>query len=524
MKTPTLLLHLGLLFTILLGARLLPADDAAATYLLQSGRQPGQIDRVQIVLEIAGDRLDPAGDQVQRLALSGSGNFAYDEKTLEVAATPEGHSRSVRYYDDARAVIKVADKSEKHSLPAARRLIAVDVDAGKATLFSPRGMLTSDELELIDISANTLLLDSLLPAKPVAVGQKWRPADKVLGMILQLDEVRRSQVECLLKEVTPAVARIELAGSLSGNFHGVPCQFDVEAKCRFDRQSNRIDWVAMRIDDKREPSGVVQGLDAVATWKIRISPKSESLWLTPRVLADAPAAPSAELCRLLCQPAEAAWQLPHDRCWFLVEEHRDSVALRMMAGGANVAQCNVSSLAKVAVDACPRWNSSRARCGRPWARASVSSSRPANWPARPITASTGWWSRARFPTCRSSGITTWWPTSTAGKPPWHSPSRSKTSRPSTRRASGLVRGLRFLDPQAAASRAVSRPLGRAALLPCAEKQPPSRGIQDGGLWNQGLPPIATGCVAARRAGVGRAIAQAALLTPADAKGLAPPSE
>ncbi len=353
MKTPTLLLHLGLLFTILLGARLLPADDAAATYLLQSGRQPGQIDRVQIVLEIAGDRLDPAGDQVQRLALSGSGNFAYDEKNLEVAATPEGHSRSVRYYDDARAVIKVADKSEKHSLPAARRLIAVDVDAGKATLFSPRGMLTSDELELIDITANTLLLDSLLPAKPVAVGQKWRPADKVLGMILQLDEVRRSQVECLLKEVTPAVARIELAGSLSGNFHGVPCQLDVEAKCRFDRQSNRIDWVAMRIDDKREPSGVVQGLDAVATWKIRISPKSESLWLTPRALADAPLAPSAELCRLLCQPAEAAWQLPHDRCWFLVEEHRDSVALRMMAGGANVAQCNVSSLAKVAVERLP---------------------------------------------------------------------------------------------------------------------------------------------------------------------------
>ncbi len=353
MKNSALLTRLVVLSATLLGATLLRADEPAATYLLESGRQPGQLDRVVIVLEIAGDRLDPAGEHVTRVALSGSGNLSYDEKTLEAAATCDGHSRSVRYYDDARAVIKVGDKGDKQSLATARRLIAVDVDAGKSTLFSPRGMLTSDELDLIDISASTLLLESLLPPKPTAVGQKWRPADKALAMILQLDEVRRNQVDGVLKEVTPGVARIELSGSLSGSVHGVPCQLEIKAKCRFDRKTNRIDWVAMLIDDKREPSGVVQGLDAVATWKIRISPKSESLWLTPRALADAPLAPSAELCRLLCQPAEAAWQLPHDRCWFLVEEHRDSVALRMMAGGANVAQCNVSSLAKVAVERLP---------------------------------------------------------------------------------------------------------------------------------------------------------------------------
>ena len=78
----------------------------------------------------------------------------------------------------------------------------MDVEADKCTLFSPRGALTSDELDLIDISGNTLLLDHLLPDKPVAVGRKWRPAEKS-GRLLQLDEVRRSDVECVLNEVTP---------------------------------------------------------------------------------------------------------------------------------------------------------------------------------------------------------------------------------------------------------------------------------------------------------------------------------
>jgi hypothetical protein len=353
MKNFAKLLCWGVISAAMLRPASLQAQDAPTNYLLQSGRQAGQIDRVAIVLEIAGDRLEPADGQVHRVPLSGLGKLSYDEKTLDVAATPEGHARSVRYYDNAQAVIKVADKGDKQSLRPVRRLIAVDVEAGKSTLFAPRGTLSSDELDLIDISGNTLLLDHLLPPKPVAVGGKWRPAEKALGMILQLDEIRRCDVECTLNEVTPALARIGIAGRLSGSVHGVPCQLEIKAKCRFDRKSNRIDWFAMLIDDKREFSGVEQGLDVVAKLTVQISPKNDSFWLTSRELAGLPLAPTTDLCRLLCQPPDAAWQLTHDRCWFLVEQRRDLAALRMMSGGSDVAQCNVSSLPTVAAERLP---------------------------------------------------------------------------------------------------------------------------------------------------------------------------
>jgi hypothetical protein len=229
----------------------------------------------------------------------------------------------------------------------------VDIDAGRSTLFSPRGTLTSDELDLIDAPGNTLLLDGFLPGKPVGVGEKWKPAEKLLAMILQLDEVRRSDVECALKDVTPAVARIELSGRLSGSVHGVPCQLEIKAKCRFDRRINRIDWFAMLIDDKREVSDVEPGLDVVARLEVRISPKRESKELSPRALAGLPLKPAPELCRLLCRPPDGDWQLTHDRCWFLVDSRRDRAALRMMAQGADLAQCNVSALPTVAVERLP---------------------------------------------------------------------------------------------------------------------------------------------------------------------------
>ena len=64
-------------------------------------------------------------------------------------------------------------------------------------------------------------------------------------------DVRRSDVTCTLREVTPVVARMELAGRVSGTVNGVASEIEFKAKCRFDRKTNRIDWFAMLIGDKR---------------------------------------------------------------------------------------------------------------------------------------------------------------------------------------------------------------------------------------------------------------------------------
>ena len=253
MKQLSTLHFLGLFFALCLWGLPVGADDAAATYLIQTGRQPGQFDRVEVRLEIAGDCLRKNDDGVvKRVAMSGLANLVYDEKTLDVAATPEGLTRSVRYYERADAVIKAGDEGNKPALRQERRFVGVELDACKATLFSPRGTLTSDELDLINqVPGNTLLLDQVLPGRPVAVGQKWKLADKFLAALVVVDEVRHSNVECRLTQVTPTLARMELSGNVSGTVNGVAAEIELKAKCRFDRRSNRIDWFAMLISDKR---------------------------------------------------------------------------------------------------------------------------------------------------------------------------------------------------------------------------------------------------------------------------------
>ena len=165
----------------------------------------------------------------------------YDEKTLEIPTTVAGRWRSVRAYEKAAATIKRATELTP-SLRPSGRLMAVQIDAQAATLFSPRGPLTRDELEVTDVLANSLLLEQFLPNKPAAIGQSWKHGEKLMAMFLGLDAVTQCDVQSTLKEVTATVARFEMSGTVEGTRHDVATKIELKGKYRFDLRLKRIDW------------------------------------------------------------------------------------------------------------------------------------------------------------------------------------------------------------------------------------------------------------------------------------------
>ena len=221
------------------------ADGAKPTYLLQSGRKPGVIDRVELLLEVGGDVKELVDGKVQPMKMSVVCNLKYDEKTREIPTHPGGVWRSVRYYDDVSAVIKVEETGLKPELRPRRRLIGVEVGTPKVTLFSPHGDLSRDELDLIDILGNSLLLDRLLPDKPAAVGDSWKLPEKLLVALLGLDAIAKTDVQCVLGDVTDAAASMQISGRVEGALGGVSTEIELKAKYRFNRKTMRIDWLAL---------------------------------------------------------------------------------------------------------------------------------------------------------------------------------------------------------------------------------------------------------------------------------------
>jgi len=312
-----------------------PAQAAGQqkTYLFLSGRTPAVVDRVEVQLEVGGNLKVTAEDKVKRMKMSVVGNLIYDEKTLEVSPGSGGCLRSVRYYDKATAVLKVEDTQLKPALRDDRRLIGVEIDAPTTTVFSPRGTLTREELDLIDVLGNSLLLDQLLPQGPVAEGDTWKHSEKLMATLLGLDAVGQTDVQSVLSEVTDAAAIFELAGRIEGAVGGVATEIQLKAKYRFVRDSKRIDWLGLLVKEQRSIGHVRPGLDVVARLQVRILPQSGSTRLTDAALDDLPLEPTTRLSRLTYNSSQGDWCFRHDRCWHMTSEDSQLTVLRLIDRG-----------------------------------------------------------------------------------------------------------------------------------------------------------------------------------------------
>jgi hypothetical protein len=309
--------------------------------LLRSQREAGQIDRVSVLLEFSGDFIGPAGEKQPSTPTSGTDRLTYCEKTLQAGPNRSG---SVRYYEKAESDTRIKDRSHQQSLADAHRLLGVRAEPPAMTVFSLRQPLTRDELEVIDILGNTLLLDRLLPEEAVAVGDQWKPAGEVMAALLGLDGASRCDVQCTLQEVTPRVARFELAGAVEGPVSDTSARIELKGRYRLDRRSRRIDWFALVTTERREISDVAEGFRLAARLQVVISPLAGSPELTDEKLAGLSLEPTPERSKLSYQSPQGHWRIGYDRRWYPTGETANSATLKLIDHQSLGGQCNIFSL------------------------------------------------------------------------------------------------------------------------------------------------------------------------------------
>ncbi len=324
------------------------AEKSGAKHTLAARHRPGEITRVEVALQVGGEFKFVADDgKTTELPMSVVANFGYDESLLALDASGRP-ARSVRYYDDARAVIKIDKGGEKPVFDPARRLIIVDRnDKSPCLLYCPTATLRREELDLIDLPGGTLVLDEVLPTEPVALGESWKLADTTLGALLCLDAVGWSDVECVLGTLKDGLADIAAAGRVSGAVGGISSEIELKIKYKFDVRAGRITAFAMLIKEKRAVGHLGPGLDTVAKVIVKITPKSASRALTPSRIRQIPKRTTPKLLELGYVPKGGQFRFRYDRRWYVTGDDPKLAVLRMVDRGELLAQCNLSALPKV---------------------------------------------------------------------------------------------------------------------------------------------------------------------------------
>lgn len=258
---------------------------AAETYDLRPQLPADSLSAVDVMLQLGGDvKLAAAGKQTS-LPMSVVANIQYDERLLTEAGPQVELRRSLRHYDKANVAIKIDKGGQRPQLRASRRLISSQAAEQAVTLFSPSGPLERDELDVIEIPANSLIVNDLLPAEPVAVGQSWSHDDKTAAMLLGLDAVKDVKMSSRLDRVEGETAKILLEGSLQGAVLGIGTELEVKAKYDYDLKTKRINWFALLVKERRAIGHVGPGLDVVAKLIMKVTPLAESVHLSPEICA-----------------------------------------------------------------------------------------------------------------------------------------------------------------------------------------------------------------------------------------------
>jgi hypothetical protein len=332
----------------------LTTGGTLASEKIEMSAQSGANDlaRVSIELEAGGhtivrveaeDKTEAAPD---KLPMSVSARLEYDERRLA-----DTHQKvmnrellAARYYHKAEAVLKVDDSGRTPQIAEDRRLIAMESENGRATLYSPDGSLPREQLDLMEVVGNSFYADQLLPDRPVANGDSWDHDASVMGPFLGLDSVAVCEVKSVLDEYNTSFAKVRLAGVVHGMTEGAATELEVRALYLFDRRLRRITRLNLAVREKRSIGGATPGLEAVAKLQMKIEPIGSSSHLADEAVAKLTAAERTPARDVLYEATALGFRVRHDRQWFVTGEQRESVTLRRVDRGDLVAQCTLSTL------------------------------------------------------------------------------------------------------------------------------------------------------------------------------------
>jgi hypothetical protein len=373
---------------------------------------------VTVELEVGGTVLvrDQAASATEdkTLPMSVSAKLVYDEhRTAPTAGTIP--TRSVRYYKEAGATLKIENTGRTPQLAEDHRLVVAENPGGRLSFAAANSLLNREELDLIDVTGDSLALDSLLPQRKVGANENWPADPNTMAAILSMDSVAAAEVQCTLDKFNHDFALVRLAGAVVGTADGSATDIEVRGVYLFDRKLRRITRFNLAVKEKRSIGSATPGLDGVAKLRVNLKPLESSPHLLPATLVSLRSKRRRNRATG-CSTIAAG-------------SSRSKAASRPSCGSSTGATCSLSARSpacrpRAPVAKRPSKNSSATSASRSKI-ISASWSPAANGPIP--TATTAWKSSsaALRKKCRSNGTTTSSPRNPATACRWPSRSRAK---------------------------------------------------------------------------------------------------
>ena len=200
--------------------------------------------------------------------------------------------------------------------------------------------MNQNELDALEVMAPSLILETLLPTQPVAIGERWSISEDSLGALLQLDLLEQAQVEQVLTDVKGTTAIIDAQGLASGEIDGVKTIINFKLKYYFSLKTNRIIWAGMVTNEERRSGPITPDLAIETRVQMTILPAAPAD--DAKLTAEQWTEPTDELLLIHYTSLDGTWTMFHDRRWCIFKNEVNQVIFRFMHQGEYIAQCVIN--------------------------------------------------------------------------------------------------------------------------------------------------------------------------------------
>jgi hypothetical protein len=314
-----------------------------ATVSLVEKVKKGDCFHLRMTMELTGDMEGNRDGKQVPIKLSAKAVHEFSQRVLNVSDKGIA-DKTANLYEKADADIAVGADKSRRTLRPKRRLFVSQRHDDQPLHYSPGGLLTREELELVAESFDTMAITGLLPGKSVDQGDTWTVPNHVVQALCNFEGLTEQKLTCKLTKIKEKTVHITVSGTANGIDLGASVKLTIDAELEFDLKSKRLIALEWKQEDDREegpasPASTVKTVTKIERKAIEMPDN-----LGDVALASVPDnfEPPARMTHLEYHDPKSRFDLGYGREWQAVAQTQDHLTLRLMERGDFVAQATVT--------------------------------------------------------------------------------------------------------------------------------------------------------------------------------------
>lgn len=278
--------------------------------------------------------------EIRKIGLQVEAKLSYVQRSMS-------KEQAVRYFENAKGKIKLADATTEPSLVNTNRLVIARLkkDGVQVEMASVQDTLQQSELKLIQNPADPLTLPAILNKAKVKQGDSWEPDTEALANFLAVRTIKQSDIKLKVKKLDNKTARIFILGSAVAKVDDVTTELEVSGIANVDRASQTLQSFKLGIRETKRPGQIAPGFDGNTKVDLRFTQIRDIQPLSNESLAKHTKGGKIRQ-RLKWVSRLAGFEMLFEPRWRMITESEDAALLRFIDVNELLTQCNVVVLPK----------------------------------------------------------------------------------------------------------------------------------------------------------------------------------